>query len=122
GATGVGAFVVGLALWIATRLDQEDPAEPVPSWRINENRWSAARHGVDGYMVDLHTGRRERTRDRLLALIDAVSPAAAGVVGDALNQAARLVEHSPAAEQREVMGRVGAKGLTEWLASRFLEE
>jgi len=122
GATGVGAFVAGLALWIATRLDQEEPAEPVPSWRINENRWSAARHGVDGYMVDLRTGRRERTRDRLLALIDAVSPAAAGVVGDALNQAARLVEHNPAAQQREVMGRVGAKGLTEWLAGRFLEE
>jgi hypothetical protein len=73
-------------------------------------------------MVDLQTGRRERTRDRLLALIDEVSPAAAGVVGDALIQAARLVEHSPAAQQREVMGNLGAEGLTEWLAGRFLEE
>lgn len=120
-AIGVGALVVGLARWIAEGIERDGPAEPVASWRISENRWSAARHGIDGHMADLRTGRREPTRDRLLGLIEAVSAVATDVAGEALNQARGLVERSPASQQREVMSRGGAAGLTEWLADRFLE-
>jgi glutamate---cysteine ligase / carboxylate-amine ligase len=120
-AIAVGALAIGLVLWVAEGIERDGPAEPVPSWRINENRWSAARSGVDGYLVNLRTGRREPTRDRLLALIETISPVAMDVVGDGLDRARKLVERSPAAQQREVMSRSGARGLTEWLADSFLE-
>ncbi len=71
--------------------------EPIhESWRIDQNRWSACRHGLEGEMTDLVTGERRSTRE----LIDA--PAA-----------------SPAARQREVAAERGLRGLVAWMADRF---
>jgi glutamate---cysteine ligase / carboxylate-amine ligase len=72
--------------------------EPVhESWRIDQNRWSACRHGVDGEMTDLVTGERRSTRE----LLDAPAP-------------------SPSARQREVAAERGLRGLVDWLADRFV--
>jgi carboxylate-amine ligase len=71
--------------------------EPVhESWRIDQNRWSACRHGLEGEMTDLATGERRATRELL------ATPAA-----------------SPAARQREVAAERGLKGLVAWMADRF---
>ncbi len=48
-ATGIAALVHALA---ADARERPAP-EPVPTWRIEENRWSACRHGLDGAMADL---------------------------------------------------------------------
>jgi glutamate---cysteine ligase / carboxylate-amine ligase len=120
-AIAVSAVVTALALWISERIDIDPVSEPVPEWRISENRWSAARFGVDGFLADPRTGRRRRTRDRLLELIEATAPAAGTVAGDGLLHALRLLERGPAARQREVLRASGAQGVAEWLAERFLE-
>ncbi len=71
--------------------------EPVhESWRIDQNRWSACRHGLEGEMTDLATGERRSTR----ALLDAWAA-------------------SPAARQREVAAERGLKGLVAWMTDRF---
>ncbi len=71
--------------------------EPIhESWRIDQNRWSACRHGLEGEMTDLVTGERRSTRELLRA------PAA-----------------SPAARQREVAAERGLRGLVAWMADRF---
>ena len=65
------------------------------SWRIDQNRWSACRHGLDGEMTDLVTGERRRTRE---------------LIGG---------ERSPAERQREVAAERGLRGLVAWMADRF---
>jgi carboxylate-amine ligase len=74
--------------------------EPVhESWRIDQNRWSACRHGVEGVMTDLVTGERRPTRELLEEL--GASP----------------LDH--AARQREVAAERGLRGLVAWMAERF---
>lgn len=74
--------------------------EPVhESWRIDQNRWSACRHGLDGEMTDLVTGERRPTRE----LLGRGAPLA-----------------SPAARQREVAAERGLRGLVAWLSDGFL--
>ena len=51
----------------------------VPSWRIEENRWVAARHGLDGDFAELLTGDRVPVRERLRVLLDEMEPYAAAL-------------------------------------------
>ena len=84
----------------------------VPTWRIEENRWSAARHGVEGTMADVWTGERRPTRQLLHGLLDAVEPQAA----DGLDGARALVERNGAVLLRER----GLEHAALWLAESFL--
>lgn len=121
-AVAVCSVVAGVAIWLAKRYDDSGPFPPVPSWRINENRWSAARHGLSGEMVDLRSGELKPTRQRLYQLIEAISPTVSELDGSThLSRARTLVECNGAERQRRVMADRGAKGLTDWMAERFLQ-
>ena len=77
-------------------------AEPLPvaeSWRIDQNRWSACRHGIAGEMTDLVTGERRPTRELLDEL--GASP---------VDRPAR---------HRELAAEHGLRGLVAWMADRF---
>ena len=65
----VGAVVHALVTRLAARHDAGEALPVAESWRIDQNRWSACRHGVDGAMTDLETGERRPTRERLEALL-----------------------------------------------------
>ena len=75
-AGAVIAVTHALAAWLAERHDGGEPLPAAPTWRIEENRWSAARHGLDGTMADLLTGEREPTRERLARLLGAIDATA----------------------------------------------
>jgi carboxylate-amine ligase len=97
---------------LAARYDAGERWEPVDSWKIAENRWSALRDGLDGHLLDVVTGEPVPTRTRLHRLIDLVEPhAPAGLDG-----ARHAVEHTTAACLRGV----GLDGVLPWLADRFL--
>ena len=81
------------------------------TWRIEQNRWSACRHGVEGEMADLVTGERRPTRERLHELIDELDADAARP----------LVERNGAMRQREAAAELGPRRLTARLADRFLD-
>jgi carboxylate-amine ligase len=103
------AAVSAVAHALVGRLaDRHDAGEELPvaeSWRIDQNRWSACRHGLDGTMADLATGHGEPTRERVAALLDGLGVEAP-------------LEH-PAARQRQVAAERGLKGLVAWLADGF---
>ncbi len=63
-AAAIAAVIQALVVWLA---GSEAPAGAVPTWRIEENRWSACRHGVEGSMADLETGAVKSTREALAA-------------------------------------------------------
>ena len=108
-AAAVAGAAVGLVAWLARRHDEGEPLPVAPTWRIEENRWSAARHGSAGAMADLVTGERRPTRERLIELL-----AAAGAP-----EARRLVERGGAARQRAVAAERGLHGLAGSLADAF---
>ena len=108
-AAAVARFAVALIAWLAARHDAGEPQPAAPTWRIEENRWSAARHGTDGTMADLVTGERTATKDRLHALTETVGA----------NEALPLVERCGAARQRAVAAERGLPGLARWLADAF---
>jgi carboxylate-amine ligase len=120
-AIAVAAVVQALVVWLAARHDAGERLEVAPSWRIEENRWSACRHGVTGTMADLHTGAPSATSELLLALIEQIGPEAERLgAGPALAHARELVGHNGAIAQRQVFAAAGAVAVAGWLAKRFL--
>jgi carboxylate-amine ligase len=101
----VARVVHALVVDLAGRHDAGESLPVAESWRIDENRWSACRHGLDGEMRDLETGRREPTRERVAALLERL--------------AVDLPLESRAARQRELAAERGLRGLVEALADVF---
>jgi carboxylate-amine ligase len=120
-AAGLISFVQALVASLAERHDAGDPLPGAPTWRINENRWSALRHGVEGNLVDLASGRRVATRERLAALADEVEPVARRLgSSELLSQTRASIARNGAIRQREAATDAGIRGLPAWLADRFI--
>jgi carboxylate-amine ligase len=121
-AAAVAAVAHALVVELSERHDAGDLGPPAPSWRIEENRWSACRHGIDGTLADLSSGEAIPTRDRLEALIGRLAPIAERIgAGDALAEARRLARRNGAVRQRAIAVKHSPYGLTRWLADRFVD-
>jgi carboxylate-amine ligase len=100
-AAGVAAFAHALVAWTAARHDAGELPPSAPTWRIEENRWAACRHGLDGVFTDLATGARTPVRDLLEARIEALARTAAELgCADELGEARRLLRGNGAERQR----------------------
>ncbi|MHB8657338.1 MAG: carboxylate-amine ligase [Solirubrobacteraceae bacterium] len=120
-AAGVAAFAQALVATLALRHDAGEPLPDAPRWRIEENRWSAQRDGVQGNMRNLVTGDPLPTRERLSALLSEVEPMARRLGSGELLVNARLsIERNGAIRQREVAAELGIHSVAGWLAGRFL--
>ncbi len=120
-AAALAAVIQALVAWLRLRHRAGEPLEVAPEWRIAENRWSACRHGVEGRMADLQTGRVAPTRECLHDLLDALEPQSLSLSSASwLRWARDLVERNGAIRQREVADERGVAGLGSWLAERFL--
>ena len=108
-AEAVAAFAHALVQRLAERHDAGDELGVPATWRIEENRWSACRHGVEGEMADVRTGERRSTREWLLEVAEEV-----GAEG-----ARPLARRNGAVRQREVAEEQGMPGLARWLADSF---
>lgn len=122
-AAGVAAFAHCLVAELCERHDANDLPPPAPTWRIAENRWWAARDGVEGQIADLITGRRSSTRERLHGLIDELASTAArlGCTRE-LEISKKLVDENGAIRQRAVVCSRGLDGLVPWLSERWNDE
>jgi glutamate---cysteine ligase / carboxylate-amine ligase len=119
-AGAVAALSHALVGWLAGRHEAGEELPVDPTWRIEENRWSACRWGVQGTLADLRTGDRKPTAARLRELIDALGPAAArlGCAGE-LERARELAQRNGAMRIREVAADGGVHAVAEWLTERF---
>lgn len=116
----VAAFVHSLVADLAARHDAGDLLAAVPGWRIGENAWSAARHGVEGTLADVRTGAPVATRERLLELIERLAPVARELgCGAELEAAAKLAGANGAMLQREAALAGGPPAVARLLAERF---
>lgn len=116
----IASLIYALVTDLAQRHDERALGEPFPSWRIEQNRWSACRRGVEGTLADLRTGERRPTREVLAELIDRLEPAAERIgCAEGLSAARALAEQNGAIRQRRVLAEAGPSGLAGWLAERF---
>jgi carboxylate-amine ligase len=110
-----------LAAWLGDRADAGDLPPTIESWRISENRWRAARGGVEGRLARLDDGTPIATRERLSSLIEELAPTAQRLgCANELAGALELVKENGAICQRAVAREAGIRGLVDWLAERFL--
>jgi carboxylate-amine ligase len=120
-AAGVAAVAHCLVARLGDRFDAGEELAVAPAWRIEENRWRAARDGVEGELADLATGRLRPARERLGELLDELADAA-GRLGCAseLTAARELVAENGAIRQRRAAAEAGIEALGGWLADRWL--
>lgn len=121
-ALAIGTVVAGIAVWLAERHDAGDLPPAVPSWQINENRWSALHGGMNATLVDPESGDLRPAAELIADLLDRIGPAVAGLRGtEHLAEARRLAGGNGADRQRELFHASGPRAVTEWLAERFVE-
>jgi carboxylate-amine ligase len=108
----VAAYVHALVAWLAER-DEAPPA--AERWRIEHNRFAAARHGLDAVFADLATGERRPVRELLHERLEAVRPVAERL-GCAAELAGLSLDRNGADRQRQA----GPRAAAGWLAERFL--
>jgi glutamate---cysteine ligase / carboxylate-amine ligase len=119
---GLAAVVHALMAWLAERHEAGEALAPAPTWRIEENRWSACRHGLDGTMADLLTGEIASTRERAAMLLgELAGPAERVGCAAELARVSTTLEANGAGRQRSVAAQGGdTRAVAAWLASRFL--
>jgi len=117
----IAAVSQALVAWLGARHDAGERLPVAPRWRIEENRWSACRHGVEGAMADLQTGEPRPTRAHLHELLHTLQPVAQRLgSAPALERGRAMVEVNGAIAQRQAAGAQGARKATRWLTERFL--
>ncbi len=122
-AATIVALVQSLSYELGARFDAEGRLPVDPSERIAENVWLATRDGVAGWLIDLETGRRMPTGERLLVLADGLSDAAAALgCARELRRVGKLVaDGGPAARQRRAFAEGGVQALLRLLTDETPE-
>jgi carboxylate-amine ligase len=115
---GLAAFVQAMVRELAVHFEEGKQLSTYPFEMLDENKWLAARHGLDGELVDLPASDRVATRQLARRLLDRMrehaqdlgSEAELEAVEDLLargNGAARqIVVHEANHDLREVMAEI----------------
>ena len=112
------ALVQSLVADLAARHEAGDALPVHRDERIVENMWLATRDGIGGHLVDLETGARVWTADRLQDLATRLMPTAAtlGCERELLGIGRLVLDGGGAARQRGIVRRRGLESLLSKLA------
>ena len=117
---GLAALIQAMVKELAEHFEAGRELTPFPEQMIDENKWLATRHGLEGELVDLPSRERVATRELVRRLLDRLRPHAEELGSDAElagiedllergNGAARqLVVHEANHDLREVMSEIVA--------------
>ena len=102
-----GALVQCLGERVVRMIEAGDPPPPLPPWLVRENKWRAARYGLDAMIAV--PGGSVSARDSLRALLDDLAPVAADLgCADELAFGRQVIERGASYErQRRVADRAG---------------
>jgi glutamate---cysteine ligase / carboxylate-amine ligase len=107
---GIVALAQSLVATLAERYEREGSLPIQPVTLVGENKWRAARYGLDAELVDLEHDTERPAREAIRALVE-LAEAAAGRLGCSaeLTEIERLLERgSGADEQRHVQEDTGS--------------
>jgi carboxylate-amine ligase len=71
---GLAALVQGLIKELSEHYDSRETLSKYPFEMLDENKWLAARHGLEGELVDLPSPERVQTRALARRLLDRIRP------------------------------------------------
>jgi len=106
----------------ATYADR--PLEPQPRSLIAENKWRAARYGLDAELVDLASGRTRSARDAVRELAETAAAAADRLAcSDELAGIEALLERGSGADEQRLVHDRGESllAVAQWLAETTVE-
>ncbi len=119
-AAAIVALAHSLVAWLAARHDGGELRPPDPTWRIEENRWAACRHGLGAMLADLATGTRMPARELLAQRLEQLAPTARELgCAQELADAGRLVAATGAERVRDAAGG-DPHAAARWLADRYV--
>lgn len=116
------ALAQTLVAWLAQRYDGGERLPVHESHRITESVSLGMRVGAPGELLDLDTGERQPTADRIAGLLEALMPTATelGTYLE-LTRLRTLAAMRGADRQAEVVREQGLGRLVDWLARRTLD-
>ena len=115
------ALVQSLVAALAESYERDGSLQTQPVTLIGENKWRAARYGLDTDLVDLEHDTERSARDAVRALVDYANPAAArlGCAAELDGVEAILSRGTGADEQRRVHEESGSLlAVAQWLADQ----
>lgn len=102
-STALAALVQATCAWLGERFDRGEPLDLPPKLLIDENKWSAARYGLDGDMIDFDADGTRPTREAVRWLLDTVEPYARSLgSGEQLALVDELLARNGARHQLDV--------------------
>ncbi len=107
---GLAALMQSLAATLAERFDRDGALPIQPVTLVSENKWLAARHGLDTDLVDLGRDTARPAREAALELLELAAPAARKLgCADQLDEVEHLCSRGTGAdEQREAHAEQGS--------------
>jgi carboxylate-amine ligase len=104
----LAALAQCLVEWFDRRLDAGDEL-PVPrDWVMRQNKWLAARHGIDADLIVDEAGTRAPTRALVAALVADLAPVAADLgCGAELADVVGILETGPSYERQRAIVQAG---------------
>jgi carboxylate-amine ligase len=115
---GIAALAQSL---VATLVDR--PAEPQPRTLIAENKWRAARYGLEAELVDLRHDHARPAREAVRELLELTAPAAErlGCAGE-LAEVERMLDRGTGADEQRRVNNAGGSllAVTRWVAAETI--
>jgi carboxylate-amine ligase len=117
------ALTQALASLFLARHEAGEPLSAIPTHRIQESAWLAARDGTAGALVDLESGERVATSDLVERLLRAAVPFACPTHADAMVDRVRgLARRCGAERQRLLAADTDLEGVVDALVATTLDE
>ena len=114
------AAIAALARCLVAAFSERAPA-PQPRTFVDENKWRAARYGLDAELVDLAHDTERPAREAIRELLELASPHGPGLeCGDELAEIERILDRGNGAdEQQRAREETGSLlGVARWLAQQ----
>lgn len=119
----IGALAQALVEWCSRRLDAGEEFRPLQPWFNRENKWRAARYGLDVITIADRDARELTVREHLAELLPVLEPIAADLDGlEELQALHEILEHGAGYERQLRVAAAGGDdlvGVVEHLRDEF---
>ncbi len=108
-AAALAAISQALVVEIGERLEAGEEVRKPREWTVRENKWLAARYGMDARLIVDDAGTRRPVRDLVAEMIDELRPIAQRYGADAhLDRALTMADQPGYVRQRDVLRTGGS--------------
>lgn len=95
------SLIQTLVVWLSERYEAGIPMPALNRWVVRENKWRAARHGLEADVILDNSGHYMPLRDHLPELIERIMPTAERLgCGDALKGCYKILESGASYERQ----------------------